>query len=162
MDGKNGDFKVLLGKTRIWEAVVVQDPVSFLGNRLELHIIVHPITIEIELSIFVPANSSPDQLIQTTAHSECPRHKAADRFVVNVRAHSAAQWQPNEVPGARLSALRLPCQKLHCNRASPDQHVRSCGIFHSPSRTAASIPHHSCCTGGTDLSAGDTPESLWP
>ena len=46
---------------------------------------VQPITIEIELSIIVPDNSSPDQLIQTTAHSECPWHKAADRFVVNVR-----------------------------------------------------------------------------
>ena len=60
---------------------------------------VQPITIEIELSIFVPANSSPDQLIQTTAHSECSWHKATDRFVVNARAHSAAPWQLNEIPG---------------------------------------------------------------
>ena len=73
------------------------------------HIIVQPITIEIELSISVPANSSPDQLIQTTAHSECPRHKAADRFVVNARAHSAATWQrcPSLGPTSTLSKIAL-------------------------------------------------------
>ena len=162
VDGKNGDFKVLLGKTRIWEAVVVQDRVSYLGNRLELP---HNRSANYHwnwVEYFRPRQFKSWSTYSNNCALVCPRHKAADRFVVNVRAHSAAPWQRKEVPGARLSVLRLPCQKLHCNRASPDQHVRSCGIFPSPSRTAASIPHHSCCTGGTDLSTSDTPESLWP
>ena len=66
------------------------------------NIIVQQITNEIELSIFVPANSTPDQLIQTTAHSECPWHKGAERFGVDGSPHSAAPWQLNEVPTSTL------------------------------------------------------------
>ena len=69
------------------------------------YIIVQPITNDIELSIFVPANTSLEQPIQTAAHSKCPWHKAADRFGVDVKAHSAAPWQLNEVPTSTL---------LHC------------------------------------------------
>ena len=88
--------------------------------------------------------------------------------VLSVRQFKSSLTKPGRgVPASQVSSLigQAPVTfgvcSVYCNNV-----CKTRGIFPSPSRTAASILRHSCCTAGTVLSTSQAanvpPESLWP